>query len=155
MFDMFERIFSATPGSDDGADEHDARLRLAATALLFRALQVDGSCDASETAQIRRIVTDAFGLDEAATAELMQQASAEAVEATDLFRWTRLINSHYSPEDKAFLMEKCWQVILADGVIDSHESALMRRVAGLLHVSDRQSAEARQRATSFADEATV
>ena len=39
-----------------------------------------------------------------------------------------------------------WQVVLADGVIDDHESALMRRLAGLIHVEDADSARARQRA---------
>ena len=33
-----------------------------------------------------------------------------------------------------------WQVVLADGVIDDHESALMRRLAGLIHVEDADSA---------------
>jgi uncharacterized tellurite resistance protein B-like protein len=43
-------------------------------------------------------------------------------------------------------MEKLWQVVLADGIIEEHEAALMRRVSGLIFISDKESAEARQRA---------
>jgi uncharacterized tellurite resistance protein B-like protein len=43
-------------------------------------------------------------------------------------------------------MEKLWQVVLADGVIEDHEAALMRRVSGLIFITDKDSAEARQRA---------
>jgi uncharacterized tellurite resistance protein B-like protein len=38
-----------------------------------------------------------------------------------------------------------WEVVYADGVEHPYESSLMRRVTGLLHVSDQQSGAARQR----------
>ena len=39
-----------------------------------------------------------------------------------------------------------WEVAYADGALHDYESNLMRRLAGLLHVSDRDSGEARKRA---------
>ena len=39
-----------------------------------------------------------------------------------------------------------WTVALADGVIHDYEANLVRRVCGLLYVSDRESGEARKRA---------
>ena len=38
-----------------------------------------------------------------------------------------------------------WDVVLADGVLHDYEANLMRRIAGLLYVSDQQSGAARQR----------
>ncbi len=38
-----------------------------------------------------------------------------------------------------------WEVVYADGVLDDYEANLLRRVAGLIYVPDRQSGEARQR----------
>jgi len=38
-----------------------------------------------------------------------------------------------------------WEVVYADGVLDDYEANLLRRVAGLIYVPDRESGQARQR----------
>ena len=76
----------------------------------------------------------------------MDDARHAAEAATDLYGWTRVVNAEYEPAEKLHLMELLWRVVLADGVIDDHEHALMRRLAGLIHVSDGDSARARARA---------
>jgi uncharacterized tellurite resistance protein B-like protein len=43
------------------------------------------------------------------------------------------------------LLEALWTVVLTDGERDPHEDALMRKLAPLIAVSDRESAEARRR----------
>ncbi|MEM1306630.1 MAG: TerB family tellurite resistance protein, partial [Pseudomonadota bacterium] len=49
-------------------------------------------------------------------------------------------------EERVGIIEMMWRVALADGEIDTHEDALLRQVAGLLHVPDRDRGLARQRA---------
>lgn len=144
MIDFFSKIIAGekTPEVDPGE-----KLRLAATALLFRALYVDGEYHPEEEAQIRRIVSDEFGLDAAAVDQLMGEAQHAAESASDLYGWTRIVNAEYSNDEKLHLMELLWRVILADGVVDDHEHALMRRLAGLIYVTDADSARARARAT--------
>ena len=44
------------------------------------------------------------------------------------------------------LVEMMWDVIYADGIVHEFEASLMRRICGLLHVTDRASGEARKRA---------
>jgi uncharacterized tellurite resistance protein B-like protein len=51
-----------------------------------------------------------------------------------------------APEDRAQILELMWAVAYADGTLDPHEDMLLRRIAGLLHVPDRDRALARQRA---------
>jgi uncharacterized tellurite resistance protein B-like protein len=48
------------------------------------------------------------------------------------------------------MMTHLWSVALADGERDAHEDALLRRLAPLLALSDRDRAEARQAAESRA-----
>ncbi|CAI8429981.1 MAG: Uncharacterised protein [SAR116 cluster bacterium MED-G04] len=143
MLDFFSKLIEGEKAApaDDGE-----KLRLAATALLFRALFVDGDADPDEENQIRRIVHDEFGLDDDSVEKLMAEARSSAETAADLYGWTRLVNAEYEPEDKIHLMELLWRVVLADGVVDDHEHALMRRLAGLIHVPDPDSARARARA---------
>ena len=140
FFDKFRK------GQIEDSPTSDESLRLAATALLFRAIQVDDEESEVERAAIRRIISEEFALPKDEVDSLMQLASDNAANATDLYGWIRLINREYNDDEKLYLLEKLWQVVLADGRIDSHESTLMRRVAGLIYVSDRDSAEAKRRA---------
>ena len=48
-------------------------------------------------------------------------------------------------EDREAVIESLWSVVLADGVRDQSEDALLRMVAPMLGVSDQDSHKARQR----------
>jgi uncharacterized tellurite resistance protein B-like protein len=50
-----------------------------------------------------------------------------------------------SPEERVELIEMLWGVAYADGVLDPEEDLLVRRIAGLIHVDDRERVLARQR----------
>jgi uncharacterized tellurite resistance protein B-like protein len=145
MIDLMKKLIAGAPQPEDS---HEEKLRLAATALLFRALYVDGDASPEEEDQIRQIVTEDFGLAESEVDTLLIDARNAARNASDLYGWTKIVNAEYSHDEKIYLMEKLWQVILADGRIDSHEHGLMRRLAGLIYVSDSDSAQARLRAVS-------
>lgn len=145
MIDLMKKLIAGAPQPEDS---HEEKLRLAATALLFRALYVDGDASTEEEDQIRQIVTEEFGLAESEVDTLLIDARNAARNASDLYGWTKIVNAEYSHDQKIYLMEKLWQVILADGRIDSHEHGLMRRLAGLIYVSDSDSAQARLRAVS-------
>ena len=62
------------------------------------------------------------------------------------FPFTRQIVQKISPEDRVHILEMMWEVAYADGVLDPHEDALLRRIAGLIHVSDQDRGAARKRA---------
>ena len=49
------------------------------------------------------------------------------------------------PEERVGILELLWEVVYADGQLHDYEASLLRRVAGLLYVSDRESGEARLR----------
>ena len=51
--------------------------------------------------------------------------------------FTRQLNAEFSEDQKWGVVEMLWRVSLADGRIDAHEGHLVRKVAGLLHVRDR------------------
>lgn len=132
---------TATPPAAD-------RVHVAAAALLVRAAQIDGTLDAREEALLSHITKTHFGLSEAEADALIALAHTEAEEANDLFRWTHKINAHFSYDHKLQLIELLWRVVLADGRLDDYEANLLRRVAGLIYVSDRDAGTARKRAES-------
>ena len=54
----------------------------------------------------------------------------------------------FSYEERVALMETLWEVVYADGHADPFEDQLMRRIGGLIAVTDRDRGHARKRAQS-------
>lgn len=138
---LFDRLLNT--GSSPATD---ADARLALTALLVRVARADFVYDASEQAQIDAIITRRYALAPAAAQALRQEAEALEAEAPDTVRFTRAIKDAVPYEERIGVVEALWSVVLADYERDQHEDALLRVVANLLGVSDRDSNLARQRA---------
>ena len=141
MFAEFLRRLTA-PAPASLADD-DARLAL--TALLVRVARADGVYDDGERLRIDRIAAARFGLSPSDAAGLRRQAEALEAEAPDTVRFTRAIKDAVALDDRIGVIEALWQVVLADGRREAEEDALVRLVASLLGVNDRDSALARQR----------
>ena len=123
----------------------DTDARLALAALLVRIARADGQYDDSEIERIDRILAARHGLSGSAAASLRAQAEALEAEAPDTVRFTKAIKEAVAYEDRAGVVEALWQVVLADGVRDSDEDALLRMVAPMLGVNDRDSNLIRKR----------
>ncbi len=52
------------------------------------------------------------------------------------------------PASRIRLIEMLWEVAYADGKLDPDEDVLLRRVAGLIYISDEDRIAARQRVLS-------
>jgi uncharacterized tellurite resistance protein B-like protein len=121
------------------------KVQLATVALLVEAAQMDAEFGAEERAKIIELVEGRFGLSAAESRELLQAASEKVEQAVEVFGFTREIKNAFSPEERIEMMEMLWEVAYADRVLHNLEASLMRRLAGLLHVSDRDSGLARKR----------
>lgn len=129
----------------DPAPLPDADARLALTALLVRVARTDGDYDESEKTRIDRIAGSRYGLSPFEATKLRSDAEGLEAEAPDTVRFTSAIKAAVPYEDRIAVIEALWQVVLADGVREAEEDALLRLVAKLLGVNDRDSALARQR----------
>ena len=145
---MFERLRELL---GDRADlfgrtiaETDDR-RWAAASLLVVAARMDAMFDPQERKAIAGLLRARFGLTEPEARELMSAAEARAEQSQQIFPLTRIVEESYSPAERIDLVEMLWEVIYADGRLDEYEANLMRRIAGLIHVSDGESGAARKR----------
>lgn len=132
----------------DPAPLPDADARLALTALLVRVARTDGQYDDSEKTRIDKIAATRFGLSPFEVTKLRSDAETLESEAPDTVRFTSAIKDAVPYEDRIGVIEALWQVVLADGVREAEEDALLRLVSKLLGINDRDSAMARQRVTS-------
>ena len=141
---MFDRILKSllAPEPEPLADT-DARLAL--TALLVRIARSDHDYARAEVETIERILARRYGLDRAGVSALLIEAEALEAAAPDTVRFTRAIKEAVPHEERVAVVESAWAVVLADGARADEEDALMRMVANLLGVGDRESNMARQR----------
>jgi len=143
MIARLKRLFRAI---DAPEPEPGDEIEQAAAALLAIAALGDDDLAAEERAAIVRLLGERFHLAPEAAAALAAAAEREARAATQLVRFTRVIKDRYSMPERIALIEMIWEVVLADGVLSAYEDSLLRRIAGLLYVSDRDRGAARRRA---------
>ena len=63
-----------------------------------------------------------------------------------MHHYTSFINKNFNQDKKILLIETLWEIVISDGEIHDYESNLIRRLAGLLYISDVNSGNARKRA---------
>ena len=79
------------------------------------------------------------------TSQRSAAAESGVERSQQIFRLTRIVEESFTPAERIDLVEMLWEVIYADGRVDAYEANLMRRTAGLIHVSDGESGAARKR----------
>jgi uncharacterized tellurite resistance protein B-like protein len=146
MFESFKHFVSEfVDGGKHPSQFADDNYRLAAAALLVHAGAIDGEMSQSEQDKLRAVIKQRFNLDDAATAELIEKATAAEHQAVDLYHFTHLLNRALDEEGRARVVEMMWEIVYADGKRDELEDNLLWRAADLLGVSPRERIELRQR----------
>ncbi len=147
MLNRIKTFFVDRDAQPDHAGAHHTvdEFHLAAAALLVEAAGVDTNFDAAERDRILHYAERSLGLsgDEAET--LIAAAETAVGNTTQLFGFTSAIKNNFSYEERVELIETLWEVVHADGTVDQYESQLMRRIGGLIYVTDRDRGLARKR----------
>jgi uncharacterized tellurite resistance protein B-like protein len=139
MLGKIVKLLNSGPMADAG-QEHE-RIQVATCALLLEMAHADKSLHSLEEQIVHDIVAEKFDLSTEAVQELAEYAQQERAESVDLFRFARVINEHFTIEEKHEVMEALWRIVYADGVLDKHEDALARQLTSLLRISPKKSIE--------------
>ncbi len=146
MFEAFKSFISDIVEGDKHPSQFaDNDYRLAAASLLVHAAAIDGEMTQSERDKLEAVLKQRFALDDAATAELIDKATAAEHEAVDLYHFTHLLNRVLDEAGRARVIEMMWEIVYADGRRDELEDNLLWRAADLLGVSPRERIELRRR----------
>lgn len=136
MIASLRKLFGREPPVT-GVLETREPLELATAALLLELARSDFSESPEEVEAIRHLLERRFALSGERLDELIKEAQRRADTAVSLHEFTHRLNQELPEEDKLAIVEMLWRVSHADGRIDKHEEHLVRRIAGLLHISDR------------------
>ena len=68
--------------------------------------------------------------------KLLMLAEKKEEESNQIVEFTREIKK-YTLESRLKIIEVIWKIVYSDGIADNYESNLIRRICGLLYISDK------------------
>ena len=117
--------------------------------ILVEVAAVDGKIDESEIRMIKKSLLNYFEVNENNLDAIVNKCLEKADEPNSLHYFTSKIYKEFEYGKKIKLLEILWEIILADGKIHDFESNLVRRLSGLLYVSDVDCGNAKKRASTM------
>jgi uncharacterized tellurite resistance protein B-like protein len=145
MLDIVKRFFSPSTGNaangHAGDSGHD--LQVAVCALFVEMARIDESFTSEEMAAVIKILKDKYELSDENAKAMITAAEAQLEESVDYWQFARLINEHYTPGEKAAIIEMLWRVVYLDGNLDKYEDYLMHKLAKLLRLDHKQLMDAK------------
>ena len=114
--------------------------------LMIEAANTDGEITQEELDKISHSLINIFKEDPKDVEVSLTKAFENKDNSKSLYYYTSKLNKSYSNENKIKLIEVLWEIILADNEIHDFETNLIRRLAGLLYISDVECGNAKIRA---------
>ncbi len=145
IFEKLGRMLSDNQKSKTNSYGNIDADKLAAAALMVEVAVQDGEFDDDERKTIENILINKLNLSKSDAMELLSQAEDKQSQSIQILSFTKEIKNHFDDQGRAHIMEMLWSVVFADGHEDDFESNLMRRIAGLLYISDKESGEIRKK----------
>ncbi len=143
MINLLKKILNNQNSVEEKEDRENLELL---SGLMIEAAYTDGQIDDSELKKIKLSLIDIFEEDPVDVDIVLNKAIKNKNNSKSLHYYTSYINKNFTDEKKLQLIEALWEITLSDGEVHDFESNLLRRLAGLLYISDIQSGNARKRA---------
>lgn len=116
----------------------ESQIQLAAATLLFEVIRADHQIEDAEISRFKTILEQRFQIEADDVETLMSLAQESAEDAVSLQGFTRTICDNFDNQQRCELIKHCWCIALADGQIETHERHLVRKLAGLLYLNEKQ-----------------
>ena len=105
-------------------------------ALLIHAAKIDEHYTEDEKKIIKKTIMELNKISSNQADELLKLAEKKEEESNQIVEFTKEIKK-YSMEFKLKIIEIIWKIVYSDGTSDNYESNLIRRICGLLYISDK------------------
>ena len=129
---MFKKFFYK---NDEKNKDHKNVL---ITALMIHAAKIDNNYADEEKKIITRALLNLTKLPIERIKTIIEIAEKKELESNQIIEFTKEIKKE-TMEYRLKILELLWQIIYSDGTADMYEANLMRRICGLLYISDKDS----------------
>ena len=143
MLKSFVNLVHNLLQNDSESMSEEREKQLAIYGILYEAARSDQSVAAEEEDKIREIMERYFQIDDTEFEDIRQQAQRLHLENADMYQITREVKQILSREERLTLLEELWEVAYADGRIDPHELAIIRRLADLIGLNHKEFIDSR------------
>ncbi len=143
MFESLKNIFNQNT-QNKSKEEYDYLSLLCG--LMIEAANADGDISDEEIKKINNILINSFKENPLDVKTQLDKAIYNSNNSNSLFFYTSKFNKEYDYQKKILLIEKMWEIILSDKIVHDYETSLIRRLCGLLYISDVDSGNAKKRA---------
>ena len=126
---MFKKLFKKKTSEDKN---------ILVAALLVHAAKMDENYTDVEKKIIKNALINLNNITQDEASNLIKNAEEKEKKSNQIIEFTREIKK-YSMEYRLKIIEVIWKIVYSDDVTDSYESNLVRRICGLLYVSDKDS----------------
>ncbi len=143
MLSLLKNILNSQNSQEDNNNNKDLELLCG---LMIEAAYTDGNIDLNELNKIKLSLINIFSEDPKEVSLVLEKAQQNKNNSKSLHYYTSFINKNFDDKKKILLIEVLWEIVLSDGEVHDFESNLIRRLAGLLYISDVDSGNAKKRA---------
>ena len=105
-------------------------------ALLIHAAKIDENYTENEKEIVRKVIMDLNKVNADEANELLKLAEKKEEESNQIIEFTKEIKKK-PMEYRLKIIEILWKIVYSDGTNDDYESNLIRRICGLLYISDK------------------
>ena len=145
MINLLKNILNNQKSLEDKDDNESLELLCG---LMIEAAYTDGQIDDSELNKIKTSLINIFEENPREVDLVLEKPFNNKNNSKSLHHYTSFINKNFNHKKKLILIEALWEIVLSDGEVHDFESNLIRRLAGLLYISDVDSGNAKKRALS-------
>ena len=118
--------------------KNDKSKNILIAALLIHAAKIDENYTDVEKEIIKKALVDLKLVESNKSEELLKKAEMKEQDSNQILEFTKEIKKN-SPEFRLKIIEILWKIVYSDTTNDMYESNLIRRICGLLYVSDKES----------------
>ena len=135
---MFNKIFKSQK-KDQKKDNLDNK-NIMVAALLVHAAKMDENYTEIERKIIERALIDFTHLPKNKIEEILNLAEKKEQDSNQILEFTQEIKKN-NMRFRLQIIELLWKIIYSDGIADQYETNLIRRVCGLLYISDKDNGD--------------
>ena len=128
---MFKKIFKKE--KKENSDNKNVLI----AALLIHAAKMDENYTDIEKKIIKKALINLNNISSNQADDLIKHAEKKEDESNQIVEFTREIKK-YSMEYRLKIIEVIWKIVYSDGISDSYETSLIRRICGLLYIPDKE-----------------
>ena len=140
---MFKNLFRKSESKNllNNDNQRDVVLRL-----MFEIAMSDGNLDKSELHLLKKRA-ELISPEGLKASDMIKQVIEESQSSVSLYPTVTKINEEYSVAQKKEVLNKLWELVAVDGVINHYEENLYFKIADLIKIKRSQANQIKQEAT--------